>query len=285
MQQTQVVEGPALEELAGNFGGELLQSHDAGYDLARAIFNGMIDRRPAVIARCTGVADVIAAVNFARDNDLVIAVKGGGHGVPGYSVCDDGVMIDLAPMKGIWIDPERKVARAQAGLTWGEFDRETQQFGLAVTGGRVPSTGVSGLTLGSGAGWIERKLGLTADSLLSADVVLADGSFVTASEDHNSDLFWGLRGGSGNFGIVTSFEFALHEFGPIVYGGLMAFPRAVAGELTRVMRGVMEDAPDDLAVNMAFITAPPEAFVPEEARGQPAVALVICWSGDMDEGE
>jgi FAD/FMN-containing dehydrogenase len=286
MQQTQVAtEGLALDELAGNFGGELLQSKDAGYDEARAIFNGMIDRRPAVIARCTGVADVIAAVNFARDNDLVIAVKGGGHGVPGYSVCDDGVMIDLAPMKGIWVDPERKVVRAQAGLTWGEFDRETQQFGLAVTGGRVPSTGVSGLTLGSGSGWIERKLGLTADSLLSADVVLADGSFVTASEDQNPDLFWGLRGGSGNFGIVTSFEFALHEFGPIVYGGLMAFPRPVAGELVRVLRSVMEDAPDDLGVNLAFITAPPEPFVPEEARGQPAVALVICWSGDMDEGE
>jgi FAD/FMN-containing dehydrogenase len=286
MQQTQVViDGAAIEELGASFGGELLQSEHAGYDAARTIFNGMIDRRPAVIARCTGVADVIAAVNFARDNDLVIAVKGGGHGVPGYSVCDDGVMIDLTPMKGIWVDPERKVARAQAGLTWGEFDRETQQFGLAVTGGRVPSTGISGLTLGSGSGWIERKLGLTADSLISADVVTADGRFVTASEDRNADLFWGLRGGSGNFGIVTSFEFALHDFGPIVYGGLLAFPRPAAGKLVHLLRDVMKDAPDDLALNLAFITAPPEPFVPEEARGQPAVGLVVCWSGDIERGE
>lgn len=286
MQQTQVlIDESAIQELGASFGGELLQSQHHDYDTARAVFNGMIDRRPAVIARCSGVADVITAVNFARERDLVISVRGGGHGVPGYAVCDDGVMIDLSPMKGIWIDPETKVARAQAGVTWGEFDRETQQFGLAVTGGRVPSTGISGLTLGSGSGWIERKLGLTVDSLISADVVTADGRFLTASEDEHADLFWGLRGGSGNFGIVTSFEFKLHDFGPIVYGGLLAFPRPAAGELTRVVRDVMEDAPDDLAVNMAFITAPPEPFVPEEARGQPAVGLVICWSGDMAEGE
>ena len=286
MQQTQVlVDESAMQELAASFGGELLQSSDHGYDEARAVFNGMIDRHPAVIARCSGVADVIAAVNFARERDLVISVRGGGHSVPGYAVCDGGVMIDLTPMKGIWVDPETKIARAQAGVLWGEFDRETQQFGLAVTGGRVPSTGISGLTLGSGSGWIERKLGLTADSLISADVVTADGRFLTASEEEHPDLFWGLRGGSGNFGIVTSFEFKLHDFGPIVYGGLLAFPRPAAGEVTRVLRDVMADAPDDLAVNLAFITAPPEPFVPEEARGQPAVGLVICWSGDIDEGE
>jgi FAD/FMN-containing dehydrogenase len=286
VQQTQVlIEETAIAELKGTFGGALLRSEEDGYDAARAIFNGMIDRRPAVIARCSGVADVIAAVRFARDNDLVIAVKGGGHGVPGYAVCEDGVMIDLSPMKGIWVDPRRKVARAQAGLTWGEFDRETQQFGLAVTGGRHPTTGIAGLTLGSGSGWLERKLGLTADNLISADLVTADGSFVTASEDENPDLFWGIRGGGGNFGIATSFEYRLHEIGPIVLGGMMAFPRAIAGDLVRVFRGLMDAAPDDLGAALAFITAPPEPFVPEEARGQPAVGAVICWTGDIEEGE
>jgi FAD/FMN-containing dehydrogenase len=286
VQQTQVlIEETVVAELRGTFGGTLLGREDEGYDAARAIFNGMIDRRPALIARCGGVADVTAAVRFARDNDLVIAVKGGGHGVPGYAVCEDGLMIDLSPMKGIWVDPERKVARAQAGVTWGEFDRETQQFGLAVTGGRVPSTGIAGLTLGSGSGWLERKLGLTADSLLSADVVTADGRFVTASETENEDLFWGLRGGGGNFGIVTSFEYRLHEIGPIVLGGMLAFPRSRAGELGRVLRDVMEDAPDDLGAAMAFITAPPEPFVPEEARGKPACGIVICWTGEVEEGQ
>ena len=286
MQQTQVlIEATAVEELRGTFGGTLLQRDDAGYDVARTIFNGMIDRRPAVIARCAGVADVIAAVRFAVDNDLVIAVKGGGHAVPGYAVCEDGLMIDLTPMKGIWVDPRRKVARAQAGVTWGEFDRETQQFGLAVTGGRHPTTGIAGLTLGSGSGWLERKLGLTPDNLISADLVTADGRFVTASEDENPDLFWGIRGGGGNFGVATAFEYRLHEIGPIVLGGLMAFPREVAGELTRVFRDLMDGAPDDLGAALAFITAPPEPFVPEEARGKPAVGAVICWTGEMEEGQ
>jgi FAD/FMN-containing dehydrogenase len=286
VQQTQVlIEESTIAELKEAFGGVLIQREDAGYDAARAIFNGMIDRRPALIARCGGVADVLAAVRFARDNDLVIAVRGGGHGVPGYAVCDDGLMIDLSPMKGMWVDPERKVARAQAGLTWGEFDRETQQFGLAVTGGRHPTTGISGLTLGSGSGWLERKLGLTADSLISADLVTADGRFLTASEKENPDLFWGIRGGGGNFGIATSFEYRLHEIGPIVLGGMMAFPRPVAGELVRVFRELMDGAPDDLGAALAFITAPPEPFVPEEARGKPAVGAIICWTGDMAEGE
>jgi FAD/FMN-containing dehydrogenase len=286
VQQTQVlIEETAIEELRGAFGGSLLQRDDEGYDTARAIFNGMIDRRPAVIARCSGVADVISAVRFARDNDLVIAVKGGGHGVPGYAVCEDGVMIDLTQMNGIWVDPERKVARAQGGVTWGEFDRETQQFGLAITGGRHPTTGIAGLTLGSGSGWLERKLGLTADSLISADLVTADGRFVTASESENPELFWGIRGGGGNFGVATSFEYRLHEIGPIVLGGLMMFPRPMAGELVRVFRELMDGAPDDLGGALAFITAPPEPFVPEEARGKPVVGAVICWTGDMDEGQ
>jgi FAD/FMN-containing dehydrogenase len=286
VQHTQVViEETVVEELRGTFGGSLLQSGDEDYDAARTIFNGMIDRRPAVIARCSGVADVIAAVRFARDNDLVIAVKGGGHGVPGYAVCEGGVMVDLSPMKGIWVDPGRKVVRAQAGVTWGEFDRETQQFGLAVTGGRHPTTGISGLTLGSGSGWLERKLGLTADNLISADLVTADGRPVTASESENTDLFWGIRGGGGNFGIATSFEYRLHEVGPIVLGGMIVFPRSRAVEVTRVYRDLMAGAPDDLGSALAFITAPPEEFVPEEARGKPAVGIAVCWTGDMDEGQ
>jgi FAD/FMN-containing dehydrogenase len=280
-----VVEAEALEQLNGSFKGTVLQQGDEGYDAARAIFNGMIDRRPALIARCSGVADVIAALAFARANDLVVAVRGGGHGVPGYAVCDDGIVIDLSPMKGIWVDPVNRTARAQAGVTWGEFDRETQQFGLAITGGRVPSTGIAGLTLGSGSGWLERKLGLTADSLISADVVTADGRLVRASVDENPDLFWGLRGGGGNFGIVTSFEYRLHELGPIVLGGLMAWPRDVAPRLARLFRDVMADAPDDFGGGLAFITAPPEEFIPEQARGKPAVGLIVCWTGDIEEGQ
>ena len=204
------LEETAVQEFAANFRGELIRPGDEGYDDARAVFNSMIDRHPALVARCTGVADVIAAVNFARDNELVVAVRGGGHSVPGYAVCEGGIVIDLSPMKGIWVDPDMRTARAQAGVTWGEFDRETQQFGLATTGGRVTHTGIAGFTLGSGSGWLERKLGLTCDSLISADVVTADGEFLKTSESENEDLFWGLRGGGGNFGIVTSFEYQLY---------------------------------------------------------------------------
>src|SRR3954466_15507952 len=218
------LEEAAVQEFAATFRGELIRPQDDGYDAARAVFNAMIDRRPALVARCTGVADVIAAVNFARENELVVAVRGGGHSVPGYGVCDGGIVIDLTPMKGIWVDPVARTARAQAGVTWGEFDRETQQFGLAVTGGRVTHTGLSGLPLGSGSGWLERKLGLTFDNLISAEVVTADGRFLKASESENEDLFWGLRGGGGNFGVVTSFEYQLHSVGPIVLGGMLLHP-------------------------------------------------------------
>ncbi|MCA1694951.1 MAG: FAD-dependent oxidoreductase, partial [Actinobacteria bacterium] len=224
------------EEFAANFRGELIRPGDDGYDDARTVFNSMIDRHPALIARCTGVTDVIAAVNFARDNELMVAVRGGGHSVPGYAVCEGGIVIDLSPMKGIWVDPGTHTARAQAGVTWGEFDRETQQFGLATTGGRVTHTGIAGLTLGSGSGWLERTLGLTCDSLISADVITADGEFLKASESENEDLFWGLRGGGGNFGIVTSFEYRLHPVGPIVLGGMLLYPFSKAGEFLRFWR-------------------------------------------------
>src|SRR5439155_25705825 len=192
------------------------------------------DRRPALIARCTGVADVISAVNFARERDLQVAVRGGGHGVVGYAVNDDGIVIDLSQMKGIRVDPKGRTATAQAGVTWGEFDRETQMFGLVTTGGRITTTGIAGLTLGSGSGWLERKFGFTVDNLLSVDVVTAAGAVVTASETQNPELFWGLRGGGGNFGVVTSFEYRLHPLGPIVLGGLLGYPREQAAELLRV---------------------------------------------------
>jgi FAD/FMN-containing dehydrogenase len=279
------LEEAAVQELAAGFRGELIRPEDDGYDGVRAVYNAMIERRPALVARCTGVADVIAAVNFARENDLVVAVRGGGHSVPGYGVCDGGIVIDLTPMKGIWVDPVVGTARAQAGVTWGEFDRETQQFSLAVTGGRVTHTGISGLTLGSGSGWLERKLGLTADNLLSAEVVTASGEFLKASELENEDLFWGLRGGGGNFGIVTSFEYQLHPVGPIVVGGMLLYPFSKAKELLSFWRDYLETAPDDLGGAPGFLTAPPAPFVPEHMKGQLVAALLVCYAGSPEEGE
>jgi FAD/FMN-containing dehydrogenase len=212
MSETAVAEA-ALHELDGNFRGELIRPDDPAYDAARTVFNAMIDRRPALIARCTGVADILAALEFARAQELPVAVRAGGHGVAGNAICDDGIVIDLSPMKGVRVDPERRTARANGGVLWGEFDRETQAFGLATPGGRVSTTGVAGLTLGSGSSWLERKQGLAVDNLLSVDIVTADGRLLTASEEENEELFWGLRGGSGNFGIATSFEFRLHPVG------------------------------------------------------------------------
>jgi hypothetical protein len=279
------LEEATVQEFAAGFRGELIRPEDDGYDGARTVFNAMIERRPALVARCTGVADVIAAVNFARDNDLVVAVRGGGHSVPGYGVCDGGIVIDLTPMKGIWVDPSARTARAQAGVTWGEFDRETQQFGLAVTGGRVTHTGISGLTLGSGSGWLERKLGLTFDNLISAEVVTADGRFLKASESENEDLFWGLRGGGGNFGVVTSFEYQLHSVGPIVLGGMLLHPFSRAKELLRFWRDYLETAPDELGTAPPIFTAPPAPFVPEDMKGQLVIGLIICYAGPPEEGE
>jgi len=279
------LEEAAVQELAANFRGELIRSGDDGYDGARAVFNSTIDRHPALIARCTGVADVAAAVNFARANELVVAVRGGGHSVPGYAVCEGGIVIDLSPMKGIRVDPDARTARAQAGVTWGEFDRETQQFGLATTGGRVTHTGIAGLTLGSGSGWLERKYGLTCDNLISADVVTANGEFVKASGEENEDLFWGLRGGGGNFGVVTSFEYRLHTVGPIVLGGMLLYPFSKAAELLRFWRDYLEEAPDELGGAIAFITAPPAPFVPEPMKGKLAAGLIVSYAGSPEEGE
>lgn len=275
----------AVRELEGRFAGSLLRPGDADYEQARRVWNGLVDRRPALIARCTTTADVVAAVAAARASGLPLAVRGGGHAATGTGTCDDGLVIDLSPMKRIDVDPDARIARAQPGLTWGEFDAATQQHGLAVTGGRFSTTGIAGLTLGSGSGWLERKCGLTSDNLVSVEVVTAEGRVVTASREHNTDLFWGLRGGGGNFGIVTSFVFHLHEVGPIIYGGLMASPPERAGEILRAARDLMAGAPDDLGLGVAFISAPPEPFVPVEMHFQPAVGVVVCWTGDHDEGE
>jgi len=273
------------DQLAASFRGALVHPEHEDFDAARMVWNGMFDRRPALVARCSGAADVIAAVNFARENSMPVAVRGGGHSASGYGTCDAGLVIDLSPMKGIRVDPRARTARAEGGVTWGEFDAETQAFGLAVTGGRFSTTGIAGLTLGSGSGWLERKCGLTADNLLSADIVTADGSLLTASENENEELFWGLRGGGGNFGVVTSFEYRLHEIGPIIYGGMLVCPPDRAGEVLSFMRDYMADAPDDLGGAVAFVSAPPEPFVPPEMHFKPVLGIVVCWTGSMEEGE
>ena len=271
-------------ELDG-FRGDLLHPGDDGYDEARKVFNGMIDRSPALIARCTGADDVAAVVKLAGAQDLPLSVYGGGHGVTGSAVCDAGLCVDLRGMKGIAVDAGARTVRAEAGLTWGELDAATQEHGLAVTGGRVSTTGIAGLALGSGSGWLERKLGFVCDNLMQAEVVTADGRRVIASDEENADLFWGLRGGGGNFGVVTAFHFRLHPIGPIVLGGMLLYPAAMARDVVRFWRDFMTNAPDEVGSALAFITAPPEEFVPEPVRGQPVVGIVLCYAGPVADGE
>ena len=266
---------PDLEELRSELRGPVIGPADTDYETARRVHNGMIDKRPAVIARCTGVADVMAALRFGLANDLTIAVRGGGHNVAGKAVCDGGIVIDLSGMKGIRVDPGNRTVRAEAGLTQGEFDRETQAFGLATTGGAVSTTGIAGLTLGGGIGWLQRKHGLTCDNLLSADVVTADGRFLTATETEHADLFWGLRGGGGNFGIVTSFEYRLHPLGQVLAGPVL-HPFEAAQEAFGFFREFMNSAPDE--VSGAFGLGP----LPD---GQRAVFLFVCYAGPPEQGE
>jgi FAD/FMN-containing dehydrogenase len=281
-----VISGMSMRAtLDSTFMGELIRPGDSAYDDARQLFNGSIDKRPALIARCTGPQDVRAALAHAREQGLTVAVRGGGHSAVGYSSCDDGVVIDTGPMKSVDIDVDGRTGRFGAGLTWGELDAATQEHGLAVTGGRVTHTGIAGLTLGSGSGWIDRKLGSTCESLISAEVVTADGRVVRASADENADLLWGLKGGGGNFGVVTEFEFRLHPVGPIVFAGMILHPRAAAKELLRFYRDFMDQAPDEVGGGFALLTAPLEEFVPEEARGKPAAALILVYVGDPERGE
>ena len=283
--QDTVLGRQAVEQFKASLRGETLGSSDDGYDEARKVWNGMIDKRPALIVRCVGVADVISAVRFARDHELLVSVRGGGHNVAGSAVCDGGLVIDLSPMKGVQVDPVRRTARAQAGVTLGELDHETQAFGFAVPAGIVSTTGIAGLTVGGGFGWLNRKYGLTCDNLLSADVITADGRMVTASPEENSDLFWGIRGGGGNFGIVTSFEYQLHPVGPTVLAGLVVYPMAKAPELLRFYRDFVDDGPDELTAIPALRIAPPAPFLPEHVHGKPIVAVFVCYCGPVEEGE
>jgi hypothetical protein len=282
--QAPLLEATAFDELGGSFRGELLLPTSLGYDTARRIWNGAIDRHPAFIARCTGVADVVAAVRFARDRDLMVAVRSGGHGVGGHALCDGGLVIDLSPMKGIRVDPATRTAHAEAGVLWGELDRETQLFGLATVGGIVTHTGIAGLTLGGGIGWLTRKHGATVDNLLSANVVTAQGEFVTASKEENPDLFWAIRGGGGNFGIVTSFEYRLHPVGPIVLAGPVFHSLEHAPEVLRFYREFIAAAPDELTTIFDLSVAPPVPFLPEEVHGKPIVMVGACYAGSPDAG-
>jgi FAD/FMN-containing dehydrogenase len=275
----------AVEALAERLAGDLIRPDEPGYDEARSVYNGMIDRRPAIVVRPPGAADVIAAVQYARAEDLPIAIKCGAHSVAGNGTCDDGLLLDLCRLKGVHVDPIARTARAAGGVQWGEFDHETQAFGLITPGGRVTTTGVGGFTLGGGYGWFSPKFGLTCDNLISADVVTAEGKLVHASATENPDLLWALKGGGGNFGVVTSFEFRLHEVGPIIYGGLMGFRLEQAPALMRFWRDFAEAAPDDLATATAVLAAPPEPFVPEELHGRTVFGIIAAWAGDPAEGE
>jgi len=279
------LESEAVDELRAGFRGGVLEPGDEGYGSALEIFNAMFDRRPALVLRPAGTADVIRAIGLARVSGLPLAVRGGGHSVAGFSLCDGGIVVDMRGLKGVRVDPHRRTVRAQAGLDWGELDRETQAFGLATTGGRVTTTGVPGFTLGSGSGWLERKLGFAADNVISADVVTADGEVVTATEDEHAELLWGLRGGGGNFGIVTELEFRLAPIGPTVYGGLAAFPPERTADVVRLWRDISAEADDDLGWAVASITAPPEPFVPEEWRLKRMIGVAGMYAGSQEDAE
>ncbi len=266
-----------VTELAPSFGGELLQPPDAGYEEARRVHNGLVDKRPTVIARCRGAADILDAVTLARKLNLEVAVRGGGHNVAGRATLDDGLMIDLAPMKGIHVDLTSRTARAQGGVTWALFNRETQLHGLACTGGVVSSTGIAGLTLGGGLGWLLGKYGLALDNLLSVDVVTAGGRILKASADENADLFWAVRGGGGNFGVAASFEYRLHPVGPTITGGLIAYPFDRARDVLRFYREFTASAPDELMVVAGLIHA-------ADGSGAKLAAMVACHCGPLDQG-
>jgi FAD/FMN-containing dehydrogenase len=273
-----------LAELEQGLSGRLIRPGDADYDEARSIWNGAHDKRPAMIVRCGGVADVMRAVDFARSEDLEVAVRGGSHSIPGFSTSDGGIVIDLSAMRSVHVDPVSRTATAQGGCTWADFDHETQAFGLAVTGGLVSTTGLAGFTLGGGIGWLMRKYGLTCDNLIAADVVTAEGQLVRASEDETPELLWGLKGGGGNFGIATSLEYRLHPVGPNILAGPIFFAGERAEEILRFYRDWVRGLPDDTTTLLNLTTAPPAPFLPEEVHGKPVVAVVAVHAGDPEEG-
>jgi FAD/FMN-containing dehydrogenase len=267
------------------FRGQLITSDHADYDTARALWNGAIDRRPRLIARCSGPADVAAAVRFARDHDLEIAVRGGGHNVAGTAMCDDGIVIDLSAMRAVWVDPAGRTAWVQGGALWGDVDHETQAHGLATTGGIVSHTGVAGVTLGGGIGFLMRKHGLVVDNLLAAEVVTAEGGIVQAFADEHPELFWALRGGGGNFGVVTSFRFALHPVGPTVMAGPVFWAADDTTDVLRFYREFVADAPDELGSVVRLGTVPPLPGIPENLHWRPAIAVACCYAGAVEDGE
>jgi FAD/FMN-containing dehydrogenase len=274
-----------IDDLRARFRGALLRPGEEGYDEARRIWNGAIDRRPALIARCAGADDVVEAVRFARERGLLVSVRGGGHAVAGHAVCDDGLMIDLSLMKAVRVDPQARTARAAGGMVWSEFDKATQPHGLATTGGVISHTGIGGLTLGGGLGHLMRKHGLTVDNLLSVDLVTAEGESLRVDEASDPELFWGLRGGGGNFGVATTFEYRLHPVGPMVFGGLIAWPLEDGPAVLKLMNEIAAEAPDALGISPAVTLVPPAPFVPLDRIGKPMVALILVWSGDPAEGE
>ena len=272
-----------LETLAQELRGELITPGDPAYDEARHVWNGMFDRRPVAIAQVQGAVDVVAVVAFARETGLELAVRGGGHSTVGHSTVDGGLVLDLSRMKGVWVDPQAKVAYAQAGALWGDVDRETQAHGLAVPGGQISHTGIAGLTLGGGIGWLSRQHGLTIDNLLSVDLVTADGHLVTASENEHPDLFWGLRGGSGNFGVAVSFEYRLHDVGPLVLGGPLLYELDDAPAALRNARDFFLDAPDEVSLWLVLTHVPSQPPFPQEHWGTPVLA-VVPFCTDLERG-
>jgi FAD/FMN-containing dehydrogenase len=274
----------AVDLLKSDLRGDVIRPSDANYEDVRRIYNAMIERRPELIVRCAGVGDVIDAIAFGRENNVPIAVRGGGHNVTGNALADGGMTIDLSAMKGLRVDPQLRTIHAEAGLTWQEVNHDLQHFGLAAAGGFVGTTGVSGLTLGGGLGWLVRKHGLACDNLISADVVTADGRLLHASKDENTDLFWAIRGGGGNFGIVTSFEFEVHPAGTVL-AGLVIHPASRASDALRFWREFETTTPPELTFGALLFSAPPAPFIPEEAHGAPVVAMGGVFTGDMEVGE
>ena len=283
---TPVLGEATVQELREAVRGEVVTPNDDGYSEASRVWNGAHDgRRPALVVRCTDAADVIAAVGFARSNDLPIAVRGGGHSIAGFSTNEGGIVIDLAPMSAVRVDPDARRASVGGGAVWADVDHATQAHGLATTGGLVSTTGVAGFTLGGGIGWTMRKFGLACDNLAAADVVTADGRLVHASETENADLFWGLRGGGGNFGIVTQFEFELHPLGPTIYGGPIFYPAEASRDLLRVFRDWSDGAPDEITGLVNLTSAPPLPVIPEEWHGKKVAVFLAASTGPVDEGE
>jgi len=275
---------PTIEQLRARVRGDVITPQDTGYEEARRVYNAMIDRRPRVVVRCANAGDVMAGVEFAREHQLDLAVRGGGHSVPGFGTCDDGVVIDLSRMRSVRVDPQTRTARAEGGTTWGDFNHATHALGLATTGGIISTTGIAGLTLGGGIGYLSRGCGLSCDNLVSADVITADGRLRIASEKENQDLFWALRGGGGNFGVVTSFEYRLHPIQDI-YGGVMFYELREAATVLRFFREFIAKAPEELGGFPAFQIAPPLPFIPTQRHGDTFIAMVACWAGPVDQGE